>query len=218
VDSARASVEDAPELKVCERNVRETLAVLGSWAIELLPRTSSGGCGIGRRRRSVRRRGGLPHRGRGGQVTGPPGSEEPADRPGASPVPVTAVNCRATDLCRGTVGHHLKGPCSSYLRGPFAYFADPAQVDVSWRRPGTSRRSLASNFCRLGGVRRQCVPGQPTGDWSALTGLDHLSPGGDVRCGRGGPSCGRRGPDLWTTLRKTHDPKIGGRNPCRRCR
>ena len=178
-----------------ERNPRETLAVPGLWAIELLPRTSSGGCGIGRRRRSVRRRGGLPHRGRGGQVTGPPGSEEPADRPGASPVPVTAVNCRATDLCRGTAGHHLKGPCRSYRRGPFAYFRTP--IHLSSRPAPTRHVPVAS--AQMGG-----------------TGLDHSSPGEGLRCGREGSSCGRRGSNLWTALRKTDHPTFLPESPCPR--
>ena len=94
---------------------------LGSERIELLPRPSSGKCGIGRRRRSVPPPNGLPGGGGGGQVTGPPGSEEPSGSTGSVTSTGHPVNRRASDSFRGTTGHQPKGPCRSYRRGPFTF-------------------------------------------------------------------------------------------------
>jgi hypothetical protein len=83
-----ASVDDPVEPEVCGKKSRKTLVGLGIRGIELSSRTPSGESVIGRRRRSVRRSTSLLDEGRGGQVTGPPGSEATSDGPGASPVPV----------------------------------------------------------------------------------------------------------------------------------
>jgi hypothetical protein len=128
-------VENLPELGVCERNVWETLVALGSERIELLPRTSSGKCGIGRRRRSVPPPNGLPGGGGGGQVTGPPGSEEPSGSTGSVTSTGHPVNRRASDSFRGTTGHQPKGPCRSYRRGPFTYFESRRPIARAAKSP-----------------------------------------------------------------------------------
>ena len=71
-------VEDTPEPEVCREKGRKTLVGLGFRPVELSLRASSGRSGIGRRRRSTRWSPSLLGGRCGGQVMGPPGSEESA--------------------------------------------------------------------------------------------------------------------------------------------
>jgi hypothetical protein len=185
------SVENLPELGVCERNVWETLVALGSERIELLPRTSSGKCGIGRRRRSVPPPNGLPGGGGGGQVTGPPGSEEPSGSTGSVTSTGHPVNRRASDSFRGTTGHQPKGPCRSYRRGPFTYFES--------RNP-TARAAKPHDAC---GEAARCLRRSRT----------RSSTAGALRCGDPGPFCGPEPGRVWTTRRNSKYPEEMSRRP-----
>jgi len=116
------TVDDLEELGVRRSSGREPLVAGRSGAVELLSRNPSGESGIGRRRRSVPpppacRRG---WRWPGDEAAGIGvadwidrerhqyrSSGEPPD-PGLVPRPSGSP--------------HQKGPCSSYLRGPFYYF------------------------------------------------------------------------------------------------
>jgi hypothetical protein len=126
-------VEDAPELAVCERNVVKTLVVLGLWGIQLLPRTPSGESGIGRRRRSAQCLTGLPGRGCGGQVTGPPGSEEPAGSTGS----VTSTGHSGVPPDHGLV----PGPDGSPPEGPLSLIPTRA-LRLRWSSTGSGSQGV----------------------------------------------------------------------------
>jgi hypothetical protein len=143
VDEARTAVEDAPEPEVCQRNVGGPLVVPGRRPVELLPRPPSGESGIGRRRRSVRRLGGLPTRGCGGQVTGSPGSEESTGSTGS----VTSTGhqvIRRHGLVPGRDGSPPEGPLSLiptralHLSPPPRWDFPADEVGLVRRRGGTS--------------------------------------------------------------------------------
>jgi hypothetical protein len=109
--------------KYVRKKSRKTLVGLGFRGIELSSRTPFGERGIGRRRRSVRRSPSLLGGRRGGQVTGPPGSEEPDDGLGASPVPTIGgppdhglAPGPGGSPRRALVAHTYEGPSS--ISGP----------------------------------------------------------------------------------------------------
>jgi hypothetical protein len=145
--TGRRSVEDSPELGVCERNGAKALVALGSEPLELSSRSSSGESGIGRRRRSVQCLGGLPARGCGGQVTGSLGSEEPAGSTGSVTSTGQAVNRRATDLCRGTMGHHRRALVAHTYEGPSPiseHAGEPGAISRSARHRTWSTRRCST--------------------------------------------------------------------------
>jgi hypothetical protein len=181
------SVEDSPELEVCERNVPEPLVGPAFRAVELLPRTPSGESGIGRRRRSVQCLAGLPERGCGGQVTGSPGSEEPTGSTGSVTSTGHLVFRRATDLCRGRTDHRRRALVAHTYEGP-SPISEPERGRSAPAKPAGIRRSE-----RHGELGRQAVCRRPTRrspreplDWSG----PHVN-----RCGR---FLWRSGENLWT--------------------
>jgi hypothetical protein len=97
------------------------LVVVGSQAVELLPRSPSGDRGIGRRRRSAPPPNGLPGGGGGGRMTGPPGSWEPAGSTGSVIGTGRSGGPPDPGLVSRPDGHQLKGPCRSYRQGPFNF-------------------------------------------------------------------------------------------------
>jgi hypothetical protein len=137
-------VDDPEEIGVRRSSSLEPLVHLGRDPVELLPRTPSGESGIGRERRSAPpppacRRG---WRRPGDEAAGIEGDDwidrerhqyrssgEPPD-PGLVPRPC---------------GSPPKGPCSSYLRGPFNYFRVLRRRHNQVAPPPTDRPCWASH-------------------------------------------------------------------------
>src|SRR4029079_5276239 len=124
VGTGRGRLVDRPE-EIERGRIRwpETLVGLGSWGIELLPRTPSGESGIGRRRRSAQCLTGLPGGSCGSQVTGPAGSEETAGSTGS----VTSTGHSGEPPDHGLV----PGPDGSPPEGPLSLI--PMRALRLWR-------------------------------------------------------------------------------------
>jgi hypothetical protein len=156
-------VDDSPELEVSERNVAPALVGPGPEPLELLSRTSSGECGIGRRRRSVPPPNGLPGGGGGGPVTRPSGSQEPTGSTGS--VTSTGRHGGSPDhgLVPGKDGSPTEGPLSLIPTGALHHVrTDPADVPATQLAAG----DLLVPFCRVGVVRRGSSAGSAFTHWS----------------------------------------------------
>jgi hypothetical protein len=211
-------VEDSPELEVCERKVGRALVALGSDALELLPRTSSGKRGIGRRRRSRQCLDGLPTRGCGGQVTGTPGSEEPTGSAGsvtstgrwrrvetlvsmiASEGPLSLIPMRALLAFPPT-------PVGTPARPRFGPAAHPRERRVGARGHRLDAESAQGDIVWT--PSRQVT--------TRRTGPDQSSPDSTGTCGDRPQVCGRASARLWTSLRKSTELENGARKALSGC-
>jgi hypothetical protein len=198
-------VDDSPELEVSERNVAPALVGPGPEPLELLSRTSSGECGIGRRRRSVPPPNGLPGGGGGGPVTRPSGSQEPTGSTGS--VTSTGRHGGSPDhgLVPGKDGSPTEGPLSLIPTGALHHVrTDPADVPATQLAAG----DLLVPFCRVGVVRRGSSAGSAFTHWSRPL----LNRSGRFLWTATELLWTRAG-KLWTILRKRRYVEIAPRNP-----
>lgn len=209
VDDRTSGCGGSAELQVCRRNVVKTLVVLGLWGIQLLPRTPSGESGIGRRRRSAQCLTGLPGRGCGGQVTGPPGSEEPAGSTGS----VTSTGHSGVPPDHGLV----PGPDGSPPEGPLSLIPTRA-LRLRWSSTGSGSQGVPVTrlvlMCGMPGAGRTTRARLLAATLPAVrmcpervdgrAGCRPASPRGEVAAGRG-PQTPRR-PDP----SRSHAPTSSG--------
>ncbi len=109
--------------------------------------------------------------GGGGRVTRPPGSEEPAGSTGSVTSTGRAVSRRTPTSVEAQRITNQKGPCSSYLRGPFNYFRACRRPSIkSHPRDRTGNAGRRTRDVTVNDEENACptAPRPPTSERAAL--------------------------------------------------